>query len=123
MDSYLIATSDLILWSSWSWPQCWCGSTQLDQVKTEENSIHEGIPFAILDYEICGVVDSQRQCASCGKSTGIILTKLIDCQSRIPKELFVFGGPGLVEHLGLLDALADPTSALSLALPHLDLQH
>ena len=69
------------------------------------------------------MVDSQRQCASCGKSTGIILTKLIDCQSRIPKELFVFGGPGLVEHLGLLDALADPTSALSLALPHLDLQH
>ena len=120
----MIATSDLILWSSWSWPQCWCGSSQLDQVKTEENSIHKGILFAILDYEICGVVDSQRQSASCGKSTGIILTKLIDCQScTSPKELFVFGGPGLVEHLGLADALADPTSALSLALSHLDLQH
>ena len=79
--------------------------------------------FAILDYEICGVVDSQRQSASCGKSTGIILTKLVDCQSSTPKELFVFSGSRLVEHLGLADAVADPTSALSLALPHLDLQH
>ena len=80
--------------------------------------------FAILDYEICGVVDSQRQSASCGKNTGIILTKLIGCQScTSPKELFVFGRPGLVEHLGLADAVADPTSALSLALPHLELQH
>ena len=41
--TYLIATSDLILWSSWSWPQCWCGSSQLDQVKTK-NSNHTGIP-------------------------------------------------------------------------------
>ena len=58
------------------------------------------------------------------KNTGIIPTKLIDCQScTTSKELFVFGGPGLVEHLGLADALADPTSALSLALPHLELQH
>ena len=70
------------------------------------------------------MVDSQRQSASCGKNTGIILTKLIGCQScTSPKELFVFGGSRLVEHLGLADAVADPTSALSLALPHLDLQH